>query len=226
MAEKCRVINCNAQAVSHGLCDTHRKRLERHGHLNDTRPSDWGTREKHPLYKTWCGLIRYHRLAIPIEWQDFWVFVREIPEKPSAKAKAFRPDKSKPWGLDNFYWRESSLSDEQKADRATYMREWQRQRRAVDKDYYKDLDLKKNYGVDLDWFNQQFDKQGGVCAICGKPEKTVIHGRQISLAVDHCHDTGQVRGLLCRGCNNSIGHFGHDINILEKAIQYLKTPPS
>lgn len=226
MPETCNVIGCSAQAVSHGLCDTHRKRLERHGHLENTRSADWGQREKHPAYKSWCGLVRHHKFAIPPEWRDFWGFVQQIPEKPSANAKAFRPDKSKPWSIDNFYWKQTSLSDEARADRAAYMREWQRKKRDSNKEYYKSIQLKKTYGIDIDWFNRQFDLQKGVCAICGEPEKTIIHGRQISLAVDHCHDTGQVRGLLCRGCNNSIGHFKHDISILQKAIDYLKTPPS
>lgn len=222
MPEKCHVHNCVAQAVSHGLCDTHRKRLSRHGTLENTRPNDWGRREKHPLYKSWCGLIRDHKFNIPKEWHDFWEFVKSVPEKPSQKAKVYRPDKSQPWGLNNFFWKETKLSNEALESRAVYMREYQRKKRMYNKDYGKNSDLKKNYGVDLDWFNRQFDLQNGVCAICKQPETTVIKGRTISLSVDHCHDTGLVRELLCRGCNNSIGHFKHDPTLLQSAMDYLK----
>ena len=98
MPVKCHVIDCSKPAVTKGLCDTHRKRLERHGHLDQTRPVDWGSREKHPAYRSWSGLIRYHKLNTCSEWvSDFWAFANSIPEKPSSEAKAHRPDSNKPW---------------------------------------------------------------------------------------------------------------------------------
>lgn len=63
----------------------------------------------------------------------------------------------------------------------------------------------------------------GVCAICGKPE---THGNGKSsiklLAVDHCHTTGKIRGLLCHKCNLGIGHLDDSIDRLEAAINYLE----
>lgn len=56
--------------------------------------------------------------------------------------------------------------------------------------------------------------QGGVCAVCGSPDN-----RQLS--VDHDHETGAVRGLLCRRCNLGMGCFADDPKVLERAIQYL-----
>jgi len=222
MPEKCYVHNCTAQAVSHGLCDKHRKRVARHGTTQQTRPSDWGEREKHPSYKSWCGLIRHHKKIIPADWLDFWSFVKQIPEKPSDHAKIYRPNKSEPWSAHNFFWKETELSSEARKDRALYMREWQKKKRAKNVYYSKNMDLKKTYGVDLEWYNAQHKRQNGLCMICDQPETAIIHGRPISLAVDHCHDTKKVRGLLCRACNNAIGAFNHDVNILQKAIDYLK----
>ena len=43
------------------------------------------------------------------------------------------------------------------------------------------------------------------------------------LAIDHCHSTGKIRGLLCDRCNHGLGHFKDDINLLIKAIEYLNT---
>ena len=60
-----------------------------------------------------------------------------------------------------------------------------------------------------------FEKQGGCCAICGGVN---VNGRR--LAVDHEHETGKVRGLLCDKCNLAIGLFD-DINNLASAIKYL-----
>ena len=65
--------------------------------------------------------------------------------------------------------------------------------------------------------------QNGVCAICGQPE-TLKHqnGRIISLAVDHCHQIGKIRGLLCHKCNSGIGYFNDDPDITERATKYLR----
>lgn len=65
--------------------------------------------------------------------------------------------------------------------------------------------------------------QGGVCAICGRPE-TCKHkdGRTRRLAVDHCHATGKVRALLCAACNNGIGRFEENIENIRRAIAYLE----
>lgn len=72
------------------------------------------------------------------------------------------------------------------------------------------------YGITEEQYLGMVDKQGGVCAICGKPCSI---GR---LSIDHCHITEKVRGLLCRRCNAGLGAFGDNVNMLEKAIDYLR----
>jgi hypothetical protein len=223
MPAKCHVINCNHPVIAKGLCNTHYKRLYRNGHLENTRPEDWGRREKHPAYKSWCYLVRYHRQRIPAEWlKDFWSFANSIPEKPSSEAQVHRPNPEINWSSENFYWKEPRFDKETRANRAKYMREWQRAARAADPDYGKNSDLKKLYGVTLDWYKEQHAKQGGVCAICNQPETSVIRGKTLSLAVDHCHDTGKVRALLCSACNTGIGSLKHSRDLLQKAIAYLE----
>lgn len=66
------------------------------------------------------------------------------------------------------------------------------------------------------------EDQGGVCAICGKPEATKQKDRVLPLAVDHNHDTGIVRGLLCRRCNTGIGFFSDTSALLRKAGNYIE----
>jgi hypothetical protein len=223
MPTKCSVFHCNNPSVAKDLCATHYKRQQRHGSVEQTRPDDWGAREKHPAYKAWCGLRRYHRFDIDPSWvNDFWAFSQAIPDKPSEEAKAFRIDKLKPWSSDNFYWREPVLSKEQRKTRADYMREWQRHARKNNKSYFKSADLKKLYGVTIEWYKAKHDAQNGLCAICDQSEKAKIRGQQLSLAVDHCHNTGAVRELLCRACNNAIGALNHDPATLRKAADYLE----
>jgi len=87
----------------------------------------------------------------------------------------------------------------------------------------RSADLKKSYGIDADEYERMFDTQKGVCAVCGQPE-TVVHpvSKKVArLAVDHNHQTGAVRGLLCMSCNMMIGHAREDAKRLLKAAMYL-----
>lgn len=222
MSTKCHVHNCTKPAVSKGLCDTHRKRVARHGTLEPTRPSDWGSKEKHPSYRAWCGLRRYHKSDAPDAWlSDFWAFVADTPPKPDGRASAQRVDPSKPWGPDNFYWREPIVSEIKRSERAAYMREYGRKMRAANPDYHKSLKLRRVYGLTLERYNEMLAAQGGCCAICAKPESNEIRGKVVSLAVDHCHKTGVIRALLCASCNTALGLFNDDPVLLAKAREYV-----
>jgi hypothetical protein len=75
------------------------------------------------------------------------------------------------------------------------------------------------YGLSPTDFDDMLKAQQGQCAICRKPFDQ--HDRNRQPDVDHCHDTGEVRGLLCWKCNTGIGKFHHDVTILENAIKYL-----
>jgi hypothetical protein len=72
--------------------------------------------------------------------------------------------------------------------------------------------LKRKYGLTLEEFDELLDSQGGGCAICDKPAPD---------NVDHDHETGRVRGILCWDCNIAIGKFNDDQDRLAVAIAYL-----
>jgi len=76
--------------------------------------------------------------------------------------------------------------------------------------------LKQRFGIDDKDYDLLLAIQGGKCAICRKPCGT---GRR--LAVDHCHKTGAVRGLLCHRCNVGIGYFKDDHAVMRRATEYL-----
>lgn len=84
--------------------------------------------------------------------------------------------------------------------------------------------LKHKYGVDLVWYEEQLKKQNYSCAICGIKENKVDRGgrAELSFAVDHCHTTGKVRGLLCNQCNRALGMFKDSIELINNAIDYLR----
>lgn len=79
--------------------------------------------------------------------------------------------------------------------------------------------LAKRFGITLSDYDAMLERCGGVCQICGKPESQTH--RNMRLAVDHCHKTGKVRGLLCSLCNTAIGKLNDDPAILQRAIDYL-----
>lgn len=76
---------------------------------------------------------------------------------------------------------------------------------------------KSRYGITIVQYNQMFLSQNGRCAICDISQSEISK----RLAVDHCHVTGNVRKLLCDGCNKGLGHFKDNPELLQKAISYL-----
>lgn len=79
-------------------------------------------------------------------------------------------------------------------------------------------ELELFYGISQSQYDAMLSEQNGACAICGKPEKR--QGRR--LGVDHCHETGEIRGLICLKCNIGIGSFDDDPATLMCAVRYLK----
>jgi hypothetical protein len=82
-------------------------------------------------------------------------------------------------------------------------------------DICKNIQLRNKFGITLDDYNKMLANQGGVCAIC---KQTCGTGK--SLAVDHCHKTKKVRGLLCQHCNTGFGQFRESKKYLYSAIEY------
>lgn len=91
-------------------------------------------------------------------------------------------------------------------------------------DYKRDWSLRKKYNISLDDFETLWIIFQGKCGICSNllklPEKKLGQSLDV-VAVDHDHQTGKVRGLLCNACNKGLGLFRESISNLEKAKEYL-----
>ncbi|MEY2423977.1 MAG: hypothetical protein QOI95_4044 [Acidimicrobiaceae bacterium] len=86
-------------------------------------------------------------------------------------------------------------------------------KRALRNGYYR-----RTFGITADDVDAMIEKQGGKCIICGRTPE-----RLASWHVDHCHDTGVVRGILCIDCNQGIGKFHEDPERLRAAADYLES---
>ena len=92
---------------------------------------------------------------------------------------------------------------------------WAEKHKDQFRQYRKSWALKTRYGLTLEQFVALLKKQGGECAICGaKPNDK-------PLCVDHSHDTGLVRGLLCDSCNIGLAQFQDNPQLLARAMEYL-----
>lgn len=78
--------------------------------------------------------------------------------------------------------------------------------------------FKQEYGITPEQYDAMLAEQDGGCAIC---DRRIGDGAGRRLYVDHCHDTGIVRGLLCSTCNSGIGQFRNNRDLLARAIEYL-----
>lgn len=92
-----------------------------------------------------------------------------------------------------------------------YIKAW----RIANPDKIKDYRLKRSYNMSLEEYREIYLIQKERCAIC----KAFMGKHQ--LAVDHNHKTGDIRGLLCNNCNNGLGRFKDNPQLLENAIKYL-----
>ena len=90
------------------------------------------------------------------------------------------------------------------------------------KRYSKDNCMYRRYGITLDQYEAMVIKQKNRCLICNNQPINDGARQNSSLHIDHCHITKKVRGLLCHLCNRGIGLFREKIELLEKAIKYLK----
>lgn len=103
-------------------------------------------------------------------------------------------------------------------------REYQRQYRALKGTPKNDPGTKrrynwfKRYGITPEEYDKLYVAQDGKCAIC---EATRGSDTAEYLCVDHCHETGAIRGLLCNSCNRGIGNLKDSVQLVTKALAYL-----
>jgi hypothetical protein len=214
--KQCNVKDCDRVVVSHGFCEKHWDRVVATGDPNRTlRPEDWGQRHKHPLRYVWY--LARKDSGVDKRWDHFWTFVADVGDRPGTRFVLRKIREDAPLGPTNFRWCEPDLS---KKDHAVYMRE----HRKRNPDKFRNIDLKKKFGITLEQYETMLNEQNGVCAICKRSDNVMDWrtGKQRHLAVDHCHRSGHIRKLLCQNCNQGLGNFRDDAVLLRAAADYLE----
>ena len=132
--------------------------------------------------------------------------------------KCTKCGKQKP--LSEFYKQKITLDGfayKCKACANMYVKHWKINNPKKHKIHQKRRDLKSKYSLSLEQFNKMLVLQDNKCEVCNTTFKN-----EKSTHVDHCHTTGNVRGLLCANCNVLLGMSKDSIDVLKSAQGYLK----
>src|SRR4030042_5864910 len=131
-----------------------------------------------------------HREQIKEYKRKYYIEHREINKEKSRKYRLENKDKIKE---SQKKWKEAHKKHIEEKGRIYY---------AINKEKIKGKIIKYKYGITSNEYNELFEKQNECCAICGEHQSKFNK----AFAVDHNHETGEVRGLLCQNCNNVLGH--------------------
>lgn len=191
----CIVAGCEKESFAKNLCPHHYQKAE------------------HPAKAVWKQLRWRTAVAdYPTHWDRFDAFIADVGERPSKFHQLRRIDAGLMWSKENCHWLCVVAS---KRDPMTPERR---------KAYAKEWNLQRRRNMSGEEYAAKMAAQNGCCAICSEPERAINAqtGRVQNLAVDHDHETGLNRGLLCVRCNKMIGYAQDDIATLMKAISYLR----
>ena len=134
-----------------------------------------------------------------------------MPIKDEAARKAYHKEYHAKWYETNKEKRLKQISDYDKSQ----PKEW---RQAKGRKHH----LKKRYNITQQEYETKLASQDYKCALCGKDASDNKRGGKLDpLHIDHCHKTNTLRDLLCHQCNSGLGHLKDNIEILQKAIDYL-----
>jgi hypothetical protein len=135
-------------------------------------------------------------------------YQREYRNKPENRER--KKKQRRAWYLKN---RAAVLEKQRQwaAANPSYNSEYRKSRVRSNSRYDKECRLRVQYGITLEQWDEMFARQDGRCAICGQ---------EASLHVDHDHETGQIRDLLCTRCNLGIGCFMDDPKTMSAAVEY------
>jgi len=143
---------------------------------------------------------KQHKKSEQVRYQKWYTDNKEHNRRKSKKR--YRENKSKIQKQNKKYYAKN------RNVRSAYIKSW----------YDTTYDTRVANRFDIDFkYSELLQAQNGLCAIC---QQTCSTGKR--LAVDHCHETNMIRGLLCSKCNRGLGYFKDSLELIERAYEYLK----
>ena len=167
--------------------------MKRCPRCDQTKPTDEfrKNRARHDGLSSWCGeCMRDH--------------YKDRPKTATQRESSKRSNRNR-----------YANDPEYRARRQRENAEWRRRNPEKAREHQRRVLLKK-YGLTTDEYEAMVEAAGSRCQICGRPDRS--NGRRLS--VDHCHENGHVRGVLCWQCNGALGMIGEE-NLM-RAIEYLE----
>lgn len=197
----CSVDECDKRPSARGWCGMHYRRWRTHGdvHVNARRgPRPRMERVEGGYQCPFCKGWYSARRKVTAHCESF--HNDEMPVECPECNRRFLDDRGKQTHMG--FAHPEAIKHRHKSPVA--QREW---------------NLRTNYGIEVADYDRMLRDQGGTCAGCDGLEQDQPRGR---LAVDHCHETGVVRGLLCIACNLAIGKLGDSPERLRRLATYLE----
>ena len=147
-----------------------------------------------------------------------WSKTSEGRAKKEARKRRWRAENRERYlAQERRHGQKRRLNPEFRADAITRAKRW----RDENPEKHRDIKLRR-YGMSGEQYDEMLARQGGVCAICDRPETARHAGTVRALAVDHNHQTGRTRALLCQRCNHTLGRMNDDPQLLRRAADYLE----
>ena len=168
------------------------------------------------------GAISQQKHSAHLEYRRLWYRrnkerIRERQCEQNRESYQRHIEKRRAEGRERGRWLWKHRTEEMRAKMRVHSRKWRACHPEQRKQHSRKHSLKK-LGLTPGKYEELLLAQSGCCAICGcRPKRT--------LAVDHDHKTGHVRGLLCWCCNSGLGQFKDQLKLLKKAADYLRQGP-
>lgn len=206
----CSIDGCEGRVEARGLCRKHYGRWYRHG---DPLTADHRTSE--------------HRSRIAgcfVEDCDLVHYAKGLCRNHYAKSHRLRPE---PF-ICSFCGAEFKARRHSSEVRycSAVCKNTARNRDGRGQHSVRRWQFKTKYGISIEDYESLRESQGRACAICGRTDpigRVSKFGPDYWLHVDHDHETGNVRGLLCSNCNQAIGLLGENVDNVRRVVSYLES---
>lgn len=168
------------------------------------------------VHGLWQRTLRDH--AVVPAWQSLPAFAEAVSNDAYPQCRLVPIDATKPLGPDNFRIEARAKYDRRTPEGRKAYYDYKNKANTVQRSHHH---RRSKFGLEPEQHAEMLNAQGHVCASCNQRETYMRAGRIHPLSVDHCHDTGEIRGLLCHGCNAAIGYARNDPARLRAAADYL-----